>query len=235
MGFVQTRTIATRIRRDYADITGGCGNPSKMPGLSYGIPASECKTGRKLAQVEGSVCSTCYAFERGNYAYDNVVKSQWKRLDLYNADPIGWQVGFIKSLRENLESMSPAQRYFRWHDSGDIQSVSHLASIAAVCIAVPELDFWLPTKEPAMVAKFLNGGGFLPDNLIVRISAPMVDQELTLRGILASHGQIATSSVRTDGEHACIASKQGGACDGELEACRKCWSVEVADVSYPLH
>jgi hypothetical protein len=32
-------------------IVGGLSKPSKMPGWAYGIPAAECKTGKKLQKV----------------------------------------------------------------------------------------------------------------------------------------------------------------------------------------
>jgi hypothetical protein len=35
-------------------LVGGLSKPSKMPGWAYGIPAKECKTGKKLQNVEGS-------------------------------------------------------------------------------------------------------------------------------------------------------------------------------------
>jgi hypothetical protein len=46
--------------------------PSKMPCASVGLPAIvACRTGAKLAQVPGSVCSGCYAM-KGNYRFSNV-------------------------------------------------------------------------------------------------------------------------------------------------------------------
>ena len=46
-------------------ITEGFTRTSKMPGLSYSLPAWECKTGSKLRKVKNSVCSMCYAL-KGN-------------------------------------------------------------------------------------------------------------------------------------------------------------------------
>jgi hypothetical protein len=34
-------------------LVGGLSKPSKMPGWAYGIPAAECKTGKKLQDVPG--------------------------------------------------------------------------------------------------------------------------------------------------------------------------------------
>ena len=48
-------------------IVGGLSKPSKMPGWAYGLPAAECKTGSKLAQVPGSVCSGCTVQAAGGH------------------------------------------------------------------------------------------------------------------------------------------------------------------------
>jgi len=53
-------------------ITDSLTRTSKMPGLSYSLPAWECKTGSKLRKVKNSVCSACYAL-KGNYTrYKNI-------------------------------------------------------------------------------------------------------------------------------------------------------------------
>ena len=52
--------------KDAKEITGSLTRTSKMPGLSYSLPAWECKTGSKLRKVKGSVCASCSAL-KGNY------------------------------------------------------------------------------------------------------------------------------------------------------------------------
>ena len=47
--------------KDAKEITGSLTRTSKMPGLSYSLPAWECKTGSKLRKIKGSVCASCYA------------------------------------------------------------------------------------------------------------------------------------------------------------------------------
>ena len=46
--------------KEAKEITGSLTRTSKMPGLSYSLPAWECKTGSKLRKVKDSVCSMCY-------------------------------------------------------------------------------------------------------------------------------------------------------------------------------
>ena len=55
-------------------ITGSMTRTSKMPGLSYSLPAWECKTGSKLRKVPGTPCFGCYAL-KGNYIRYPAIKS----------------------------------------------------------------------------------------------------------------------------------------------------------------
>ena len=49
--------------KEAKQITGSLTRTSKMPGLSYSLPAWECKTGSKLRKIKGSVCASCYALK----------------------------------------------------------------------------------------------------------------------------------------------------------------------------
>ena len=58
----------------------------KMPGLSYSLPAWECKTGSKLRKIKGSVCASCYAL-KGNYTrYQAIKAAQYIRLEALKND-----------------------------------------------------------------------------------------------------------------------------------------------------
>ena len=46
-------------------ITDSFTKTSKMPGLSYSLPAWECKTGSKLRKIKGSVCASCWPSLQG--------------------------------------------------------------------------------------------------------------------------------------------------------------------------
>src|SRR3972149_5480650 len=67
-------------KREAIALTGGVGYPSKMPGTSFGTPASMCKTGSKLRTCAGTVCSKCYA-HKGNYQYTCARTAQQRRAD----------------------------------------------------------------------------------------------------------------------------------------------------------
>ena len=99
-------------------ITHTLSKPGKMPGWAYSTPAHECKTGTKLRAVAGSVCANCYAYERGRYRFQNVKDAQYKRFAALK-HPL-WATAMA------LQINSKKVKYFRWHDSGDVQNLDHL-------------------------------------------------------------------------------------------------------------
>jgi hypothetical protein len=99
-------------------ITHTLSRPGKMPGWAYSTPAHECKTGTKLRAVAGSVCANCYAYERGRYRFQNVKDAQYKRFAALK-HPL-WAAAMAVQIN------SKKVKYFRWHDSGDVQNLDHL-------------------------------------------------------------------------------------------------------------
>jgi len=180
----------------------------KMPGLSYSLPAWECITGKKLRKVPGSVCAGCYAL-KGNYTrYPAIKAAQYYRLaTLMEPDWIPAMVTQIKR-----------QKFFRWHDSGDLQGAWHLKNIMEVCNQTPATMHWLPTQE----RQYLPLGSY-PKNLIIRLSNA---KNNTAPGQAWTHW-----STVVDSSGDCPASKQGNQCG----SCRRCWNPVVKHVSYPKH
>ena len=101
-------------------ITGGLSKPSKMPGYAYNLPAWECKVGSKLAKVPGSVCHGCYAL-KGRYRFPNVKEAMYRRLASIT------RPDWARTMAADINARK--SRFFRWHDSGDVQSVKHLLKI----------------------------------------------------------------------------------------------------------
>ena len=66
--------------KDAKEITGSLTRTSKMPGLSYSLPAWECKTGSKLRLIPDSVCSMCYALKNNYIRYPAIKAAQYVRL-----------------------------------------------------------------------------------------------------------------------------------------------------------
>jgi len=232
---------------------GGLSNPSKMPCYSYSIPASRCILGSKLRKIKGSTCASCYAL-KGCYVFPSTIAAMERRMrsvDAMRASPID-RAAWVEAFAEVLHTLEMRTqklrartgrpgardgRVFRWHDSGDLQSVTHLEAIIAVCDATPSVRHWLPTREAWIIKTYLASGQTFPPNLTVRLSAPRVDAAPAQALItLAEHPAIALSGVHSPERgpmgdaQTCIAYTQNGAC---LD-CRACWTPTV-NVSYPLH
>ena len=206
--------------KDARTVTGhksGLGKPSKMPGYSTSLPATACKVGAKLAKVAGSVCSSCYAM-KGHYMYPDVKAGLHRRLDaLHNPQ---WVEGMIKLVGHYTDENNP---YFRIHDSGDFQSVEHVLQWVEVARALPWVKMWAPTRETQMLTLARAMAGDWPDNLVIRVSAPMVGSALDI--------DMLTSSVDYEDSQQCPAPTQGNECGD----CRACWNREVSNVNYHKH
>jgi hypothetical protein len=211
---------------DLEKAVGGLSTPSKMPGFSYGIPAQDCILGSILRKKEGSVCGKCYAF-KGMYVFPCVKNAQKRRLEILRADLPTWTNNMVELLQAKYRNKkSKKDRVFRFHDSGDIQSLEHLEAIVQIAKNLPSIRFWLPTKEIKTIRLWLsaNPKGF-PLNLIVRISAPMIGRPAApISGTLSS-------TVSAGVGYSCPAPKQGNNCGD----CRACWSLNVPSVDYHEH
>jgi hypothetical protein len=193
-------------------ITGGLSKPSKMPGFSYNLPATKCITGSKLVKIPGSVCSGCYAL-KGRYRFPNVRDAMQRRLE--SLDHPLWTQAMATSIIETKTG------FFRWHDSGDLQSLDHLKKIFEVCNLTPGIQHWLPTRETSIIACIQ--ADEVPKNLIIRLSAHKVDGK-------ASTFWPWTSTVVTS-EKTCPAAEQENKC----KDCRACWDRTIPNVAYGKH
>lgn len=215
---------------DAKAICGTLTQTSKMPCKSISLPTESCVTGFRMAQIEGSICHSCYA-NKGFYSmYQNTIKpAQFARLDAViqaierpeNASL--WVSGMV--------SLIGTDKFFRWHDAGDLQGLSHLELIASVCQATPGTMHWLPTREYGTVKDYVAKHGALPANLIIRLSAMYPDQPVKIPASLQGIKGITASNVHTDKPMgaACNAPSQNGEC----RDCRLCWTDAI--VSYAMH
>ena len=207
------------LKKEATAITGGLSKPNKMPGPSINLPAVACITGAKLVTVKGSTCSGCYAL-KGRYRFQNVKDAMQRRLAKLH-DP-RWIDAMVTLI--NGRHWQKPQPVFRWHDSGDLQSVQHLKNIFEVCKRTPDTAHWLPTRE----ARFLRlmDPDVVPKNLKIVLSDHMNDQETPpswwpyTSGVTTSHELVT-----------CPASRQGNKC---LD-CRKCWDRGTKRVIYGKH
>ena len=191
-------------------LVGGLSKPSKMPGWAIGIPAAECKTGKKLRQIKNSVCEGCYAL-KGCYVFKVVQEAQYKRLEAINHPE------WVLAMATLINSKKPD--VFRWHDSGDVQDVDHLEKIFEVCKLTPTKRHWMPTRE-AWIKDHMHKA---PANLVVRFSSPMIDQ-----GPVKSWANTSTVSTKS---RSCPAPDNNNECGD----CRACWDPLVKNIEYGKH
>ena len=191
-------------------LVGGLSKPSKMPGWSIGIPAKECKTGKKLRQIKNSVCEGCYAL-KGCYVFKVVQEAQYKRLEAIS------HPDWVLAMATLINSKKPD--VFRWHDSGDVQDVQHLEKIFEVCRLTSNKKHWMPTRE-AWIKDHMHKA---PANLVVRFSSPMVDQ-----GPVKSWANTSTVSTKS---RSCPAPDNNNECG----SCRACWDPLVKNIEYGKH
>lgn len=201
---------------------GGLSSPSKMPGYAYSLPASKCITGSTLASVPGTVCHKCYAL-RGRYNFPNVQAAMARRFAAIS-DP-NWADHMVLLIHE---AATLGHTHFRWHDSGDIQSVDHLLRIFAICDRTHKVSHWLPTREQKIVSAASTVTP-IPRNLVVRLSSALID---------APHTKFPIPNLTSSGVHTttptgylCPASTQKNSCG----SCRACWDTSIPHVSYAKH
>ena len=200
------------LKKEAREITGGLSKPSKMPGPAHNLPAVACKTGAKLVKIPGSVCAGCYAL-KGRYRFRNVQDALQRRLQALQ-DP-RWVDAMVTLIKD--------QPWFRWHDSGDIQSPEHLKNIFEVCKRTPGTRHWMPTRE----AQFLKDidPDTVPPNLIIRMSSHMIGQ-----GPVKQWSWTSTVSTAPEAR-TCPAPDQGNECG----SCRACWDRNIKNICYGKH
>ena len=214
------RFLMFKNKKQAEEIVGTLSKPSKMPGFAYSTPAKRCQIGMKMRGVVGSMCAFCYAL-KGRYVFPIVVKAMESRFaslthDLW-VEAMTYLIGKVKN------------PYFRWHDSGDIQGVWHLQKIVQVAKNLPNVNFWLPTREYSYVSSYIAEGGEVPRNLTIRLSALMMDGVAPVG--IAQRLNLCVSGASKLGNFNCPSSKQGNKCGD----CRKCWDKNEFAINYKKH
>lgn len=215
-------------KREANQITGGLSNPDKMPGYAWGIPAKLCKTGSKLRKVEGSTCQVCYAL-KGRNNFPSVQAAQYRRFERL-AEALASSEGkalFVEAFSKLLHGC----QWFRWMDTGDLQSVEHLELICEIAEQTPSTAHWLPTREYKIVSDYLKAGGQIPDNITIRLSAHMIDGPRP-ENLALKHPALTVSGVS---EEISTCHAQNSSPNGSCDTCRACWDRAISFVIYRKH
>lgn len=220
--------------KEALEVIGDFSMATKLPCATYSIPAQFCRTGSKLRQIEGSICSKCYACDNDGvsntcwYTTPRVMGPMTHRLLQVLFHP-KWTAAMI-FLFKNYK-----WPFFRWHDSGDIQNKEHFENLCKIADACPDTIFWLPTQEWQIIIDYWHKHGHVPlkklhPNLVIRLSARLENEEPPY--FIANKIGVAASSVSNDVKAVnCPASEHGNTCGD----CRKCWKQNIVGVTYHLH
>ena len=185
---------------------------SKMPCKSWSLEARTTCPGSidPATKAPYEVCKSCYA-AKGFYLMPNSKASRdYNRQDWKRNEWVSEMVAAIGSAK-----------YFRWFDSGDLQSVEMLDAIVQVCRMTPNVRHWLPTQERDILKAYT---GEIPTNLTIRLSASKIN------GKAPNYAN--TSGVsQNKADVTCFARDNGNSCG----SCRDCWDSNVQHVVYPLH
>lgn len=203
----------------------------------------------------GSICGSCYANPEsqvthkdgstarrgGSYGYPVVRAAQDARADWVTACLMSkegreeWTSIMAAAIVWATRTGNGAARgqsrriaFFRWHDAGDVFNPNYGRMVQAVCAAVPDVRFWLPTRSWHSLPRILpvlQDINALP-NVAVRPSALFFHQDPPrVAGLSAGTGAAGEGFT-------CPSSRQGGAC----RDCRMCWSKDARHaVVYKVH
>ena len=200
------------LKKEASKITGGLSAPGKMPEGAYSISALHCQTGAKLRLVEDTPCYGCYALKNRYIMPIQAAALERRFQSLTHPRWVEAMTVLVKKIK-----------HFRWHDSGDIQSVAHLKKIFEVCASTPDTMHWLPTQE----RKYLPmKGSTIPPNLVIRLSNAKND---TVPGNAWTHWSTVVTKPRAG--HVCPAPEQ----DMKCGSCRACWNKDVKEIQYRKH
>ena len=196
-------------------------NTSKMPCISWSLPAIETCPGAFENGELVEVCDDCCA-NKGFYVMESVRAPRlhnmkdWKRKDWVN----------------DMITLLEKRKLFRWFDSGDMYTVDLANKIFEVVKNTPHCKHWLPTRmyKFKKFEKILNKINSLP-NVAVRLSSDStIGVTIHVKGFVSST-VVPKNTLALNNVWLCPSSKNGNKCGD----CRACWNKEVKTVAYINH
>ena len=206
------------------ELTGGgiTSKNKKMPFYNYDLSAKDCVKGSILREVKGSVCEKCYA-DTGNYNFPSVKLSHKYHLK-------SLENGFEWSVAMAYQILHYKTKFFRFHASGDLQSLDHAIQIINLAKLTPSCKYWIPTRETGILKELKEQNISIPKNCIFRVSAPLIDGHLNSK-VFRNTSSVITSDKNASGKNICPSLSQGGMC---LD-CRNCWNTKIKNINYLYH
>ena len=207
------------------ELTGGgiTSQNKKMPFYNYDLSAYDCIKGTALRKIKNSVCASCYA-TKGNFHYPSVKAShQYHLKSLDNG--FQWVLGMAYQI------IKTQTKYFRFHASGDLQSVDHAIQIINLAKLTPSCKYWIPTRETKILKDLKEQNISIPKNCVFRVSAPLIDGFLNSKVFKNTSAVISNKDKARNKDKNCPSLSQGGQC---LD-CRNCWDNRIKNINYLIH
>lgn len=193
----------------------------------YSFSHANCGIGNRLKNINNSVCSKCYGNKGFYRLYTKKLNDKTDKIinDLDNLE------------KELIDEISKKEKsgYFRFFDKGDILSMEHLQSIMNICNALPNIQFWIPTKSIDILRDYIKNNGNIPKNVTIRISSFMLNKTMKLDKILhclpiASVYDRDNIKNKNNDAFLCKTNEKDN-CGN----CRACWSKSIREVIYEKH
>ena len=229
---MKTPKMTLKAAKKFGVVTKG---NSKIHGSTFSTDPKRCKVGSKLVKVEGSTCASCYALKLAK-VYPSAAKSWSDNLDLFRqavendqllewCEAIAYQIQKISELK--AKKGDKGAMFHRWFTAGDLDSMDMLRAFVKVAQMLPNIKFWLPTREKQLISQYKAALGVVPDNMVIRVSSAMVDAKpLAMPNTSTTHNKGAKAYG-----FKCPAQQQSGNCGH----CSTCWNPEVKNISYEIH
>ncbi len=161
---------------------------------------------------------SCYDL-RHDLIYKTVKSSRATNSAIYAADP----ERYFREIDAWLTLNYP--RAFRWHIGGDIKGVEYLANMVKIAENHPDIKFLAFTKQFAVVNKYLDEGGQIPDNLNILFSGWVGQEMENPYDLPTTHPLFADGRTSAhDGARLCT-----GNCSECLKDDRLCWNCKPGD------
>lgn len=113
---------------------------------SFNTSSKRCKVGNFLKLQDFSVCSKCYCDGGSHFTHEHtqdLLEINHELSELKN---------WVQIMTDSIYQLNTLR--FRWFASGDIQSCEMLEKINQIAYNLPDIKFWLPTRELKVLEKF---------------------------------------------------------------------------------
>jgi len=207
----------------------------KMECGTWSLPVDFCKTGGLLRNKENTVCSKCYAAKMQVYRKKTLDLS-WKRnYDRYMISKAeNKRELWINSMIKLINKKKLKHPYFRWFVGGDIPDIEFLYRAMEIADSLPNIKFWLPSKESALIRRFIKNNT-IPSNVCIRISKSMINPRQKPKIKELEPIRYSTTFTKEYGKYFGFLCPATAGDIGCYKCGWKCWDKSIDNVTYYLH